>query len=454
MGVVYRGTDPRLGRPVAIKLIAAERADEPGMRERFEREARLMAAIDHPNVVPVYAAGEDGGCLYLVMRYIAGTDLAALLERKGRLQTARAVRITSDLAGALDAAHAAGLVHRDIKPANVLLAGERVYLTDFGLGRPIETAARLTDSNDWLGTVDFCSPEQLRCKQVDGRSDVYSLGCLLHAALTGTPPHHRETAAATMLAQLNDPPPLVSDSPGVPEALDPVLQRALAKRPEDRYETAGALARAAEAALADPAATPAPDTRPSRRRPPAPEATVASRTRLLPARLRTKLDLRVRSAERPASGGRRALLVPLALLVAVGAAVALLAGGGKTHRPAPLTGADIDRVVRTFALDYGRRDTSGLASLLAPGITRADTGSIERGRAAVVSEYRSELGDASVVGYRLSGVRLTPGWVGRASASYAVLRIARPTLTGQVTFGIERVGGRPRIALIAIQPSG
>jgi serine/threonine-protein kinase len=466
MGVVYRGTDVRLGRPVAIKLIAAERAGEPGMRERFEREARLMAAIDHPNVVPVYAAGEDDGCLYLVMRYVAGTDLGALLQREGRLDPARAVHITTELAAGLDAAHAAGLIHRDIKPANVLLAGDQVFLGDFGLGRAVETATRLTDSNDWLGTVDFCSPEQLRCERIDARSDVYSLGCLLHTALTGTPPLHRATAASTMLAQLNDAPPLASRTPGVPTGFDRVLARALAKRPEDRYATAGELARAASRAVAPSPpgpSRPGDDTAPSHRRREGapPEETMAARTRRLPLARRTKLDLRPRrpsSAERELElkpgASRRGLFASLALLAAVAAAVGVLAAGGRARPPGPLTRGEMTRVVQSFASAYGHRDTAAVASLLAAGVARADTGSIERGRSAVLSEYQAELADPSIVGYRLTGVTLTPGWTGRATARYAVLRIARPTLTGQVTFGIERIAGRPRIALIAIQPTG
>ncbi len=460
MGVVYRGTDLRLGRSVAIKLIAAERAGEPGMRERFEREARLMAAIDHPNVVPVYAAGEDDGCLYLVMRYVAGTDLGALLQRKGRLEPSRAVDIITELAAGLDAAHAAGLIHRDIKPANVLLAGDHVFLGDFGLGRAVETGTRLTDSNDWLGTVDFCSPEQLRCERVDARSDVYSLGCLLHTALTGTPPLHRTTVASTMLAQLNDAPPLASRTPGVPPGFDRVLARALAKRPEDRYATAGELARAASrAAASSPPEPPRPDddTAPSHRhRAGAPVSeTMAARTRRLPLARRTKLDLRPRRPDIAEPGpSRRGLMASIGLLVAVAAAVAVLATGGGASIPGPLTRVEMNRVVQSFARAYGHRDTAGLASLLAAGVTRADTGSIERGRAAVLSEYRAELADPSIVGYRLTGTTLTPGWTGRASAQYAVLRIARPTLTGQVTLAIERVAGRPRIVLIAIQPAG
>src|SRR3954469_3672286 len=229
MGEIYRATDLRLGRPVALKLIAGDGASDPELRERFEREARLTAAIDHPNVIPVYGAGEQDGHLYLVMRYVPGTDLHALLRRKGRLAPQDAARIVAQVADALDAAHAAGLVHRDVKPANVLIAGEHVYLSDFGITRTQDAETRITESGGWIGTVDFMAPEHLRGEPTDARADVYALGCVLHTALTGTPPFRRETVPATITAHLHDLPPRASDCPGVPDAIDTVLARALAK---------------------------------------------------------------------------------------------------------------------------------------------------------------------------------------------------------------------------------
>src|SRR5947208_4822661 len=194
MGVVYLATDRRLSRPVAIKLIADDRAEDVAFRERFEREAQLTASIDHPNVIPVYAAGEVDGQLYLATRYVDGTDLHALLRRDGPLPADQAADVVAQVAAALDAAHAAGLVHRDVKPANVLMSGRHVYLSDFGLTRLVESEAQLTDTDDRLGTPDFMSPEQLRGQRADARSDIYALGCLLYTALTGTPPFHRSTA--------------------------------------------------------------------------------------------------------------------------------------------------------------------------------------------------------------------------------------------------------------------
>ena len=248
MGIVYRGRDLQLDRPVAVKLIASEHSGDPGVRRRFEREARLMAAIDHPNVIPVYAAGEEDDHLYLVMRYVDGTDLRRLLAEHGPLDPVRAGQIVEQVARALDAAHERGLVHRDIKPANVLLSGDHAYLTDFGITRLIDERTRATDAGEVVGTVEFMSPEQVRGQETDARSDVYSLGCVLYACLTGASPFHRLTAAATMHGHLNEIAPPVSQAAGVPRRFDPVLSRALAKRPEDRYQSAGRLGKAALAA--------------------------------------------------------------------------------------------------------------------------------------------------------------------------------------------------------------
>src|ERR687884_997563 len=169
MGVVYRATQLGLGRPVALKLIAEERAADPAFRERFERESRLTAAIDHPNVIPVYAAGEEGGHLYLAMRYVGGTDLQGLLARERRLPAERVAAIAMQVGAALDAAHAVGLVHRDVKPANVLLSGEHAYPADFGLTRLVAGDTRLTTTGHWLGTADFMAPEQFGADPVDAR---------------------------------------------------------------------------------------------------------------------------------------------------------------------------------------------------------------------------------------------------------------------------------------------
>jgi serine/threonine-protein kinase len=455
MGVVYRGSDLRLGRPVAIKLISAERATDPVVRQRFEREARMMAALEHPNVLPIYAAGEENGSLFLVMRYVDGTDLAAVLRSDGRLEPVRAVRIVDQVARALDAAHETGLVHRDVKPANVLLEGEHVYLSDFGLGRAIEGATKLTDSSDWLGTVDFCSPEQLRGQPTDARSDIYALGCVLHTALTGVPPLHRETAEATMLAHLSDEPPPPSHS-GVSTGFDPVIRRALAKRPEERHAAAGELGRAARVAaggvrsartLPRVSETGTPPTGGERTIPDDDEPTA------------TVLDLRppplLRGAPRVPPRPRRAraagVTAVLVLLTAVAVAAALILTSGRSRPPGPLTSGEISRAVHAFATAYSNRDGRALTAMLAPEVVQAGTsGRIVRGREAVVAKYEAQFG--SISGYGIGDIRVQPGWAGRAVAHFTLLRGGQPAGSGIVTFGIERVNGRPEIGLIATRP--
>ncbi len=254
MGVVYRATDLTLDRTVALKLIDPEQTRDALFRERFQRECRLAAAIDHPHAVEIFHAGEEAGRLYVTMRYVEGTDLRALLAEQGRLAPARAVAIVAQVAQALDEAHRIGLVHRDVKPANILLArrrdSEQAYLTDFGLTKRRVDDAALTRTGFAIGTADYMSPEQARGAEVDGRSDVYSLGCVLFQALTGRVPYEADSDVEKMWAHVSTPPPaLLEVSPGLPAGLGGVLGRALAKEPDDRQQTAGALAREARAAL-------------------------------------------------------------------------------------------------------------------------------------------------------------------------------------------------------------
>ena len=186
MGVVYLAHDPSLERPVALKLIAPELVQNPEFRQRFLREPKLAASLDHPNVIPIYEAGEHDGQLYLAMRYVKGTDLRAALEREGKLTPERTIEVLAQVAGALDAAHERGLVHRDVKPGNVLLdEGGHPYLTDFGITKPAEGDAM--DTGEMVGTLDYLAPEQIRGEEVDGRTDCYALACVLYECLTGDP---------------------------------------------------------------------------------------------------------------------------------------------------------------------------------------------------------------------------------------------------------------------------
>ena len=255
MGVVYRALQLDLDRPVALKLIAPQLAEDPDFRERFVRESRAAASIDHPNVIPIYYTGaSDAGALYIAMRYVEGSDLRTLVRAEQRLDPARAAYIVSQVARALDAAHARGIVHRDVKPANVLLGpNDHAYLTDFGLTKRVTSHTGSTRDGGWVGTLGYVAPEQIRGDRLDARADVYALGCVLYHSLAGVPPYQRESDEATLWAHLNDDPPSVHDrAPNVPASFDAVLARAMAKDPDDRFPSAGDLGRAAMAAAGQP----------------------------------------------------------------------------------------------------------------------------------------------------------------------------------------------------------
>ncbi|RKQ90637.1 serine/threonine protein kinase [Solirubrobacter pauli] len=257
MGVVYRARDLRLKREVALKVIAPEQSAEPEFRTRFRRECEVAASLHHPNLIPVYTAGEEDGHLYVTMRYVDGVDLAHLIDRRGRLTPERAVAIIVQVARALDAAHAFGVVHRDVKPGNVLLDGDHALLTDFGLQRDLNATTRVTEPGTLIGSFDYTAPEQLEDGDVDARTDVYALGCVLYEALTGEVPFPRDSPAAKMYAHLGAPVPDL-DGP-----LAAVVRRALAKRPEQRFASTGALGAAALSALGGVPAVAAPAPRPA-----------------------------------------------------------------------------------------------------------------------------------------------------------------------------------------------
>ncbi len=246
MGIVYRAAQRRPERTVALKVIAPDLADDDQFRGRFERESNMAAQIEHPNVIPVYEVGEDAGLLYIVMRYVEGMDLAGLVRREGQLAPSRAARIVAQVGSALDAAHRRGLVHRDVKPGNVLIADpgadEHAYLTDFGLVKLINSdTSGMTATGAFVGTLDYLAPEQAE-GHADARSDIYALGGVLYNALTGSAPFPQSTPAAKLWAMMNAPPPTVAaTAPGVPGDFDRVVTRAMAKAPDERYQTAGEL---------------------------------------------------------------------------------------------------------------------------------------------------------------------------------------------------------------------
>jgi serine/threonine protein kinase len=251
MGVVYRAYDLRLKRVVALKLLAPELALDERFRARFTRESELAMSLEHPNVVPIYDAGDVDGRLYLAMRYVEESDLRALLRAEAPLDTIRALAIVRQVGSALDAAHARGLVHRDVKPSNVLLdRSDHAYLADLGLTRRLAENGATIGEERSLGTPAYLAPEQIESGSVDGRADIYSLGCLLYECLTGKPPFAGDSRLAVAWAHLEeDPPSAHAGNPDLPQAIDAVLAKALAKAPEDRYPSCETLVAEASDAL-------------------------------------------------------------------------------------------------------------------------------------------------------------------------------------------------------------
>jgi streptogramin lyase len=244
MGEVYLAEDLRLKRKVALKVLSARFAASASFRDRFLTESELAASIDHPNIVPIYEAGEADGSLFIAMRYVEGTDLRARL-RDGPVPVAEAIDLLSQVAGALDLAHVRGLVHRDVKPSNVLVAPgaghegvDHAYLADFGLTKRLSDAGSLAEDGQLMGTVDYVAPEQITGDTIDGRADVYSLGCLMFECLSGDPPFRRDSDIAVLFAHLEEPPPSLTERrPEFPNEIEPVIAKALAKEPDDRYQT-------------------------------------------------------------------------------------------------------------------------------------------------------------------------------------------------------------------------
>ena len=262
MSVVYEAENPRLGSAVALKVLAPELAADDVFRARFLKESRIAASLNHPNVIPVYDVGSSGALLYIAMRYVAGADLRGVLRERHRLSPAEALPVIGQAARALDAAHRHGLVHRDVKPGNFLIEHgtdddpDHVYLTDFGIAKHLTSRSGLTATGEFLGTIDYLAPEQIRGQHVDSRTDVYALGCVLYECLTGHVPFVKDVDAAVIWAHVEETPaPPSAVRPGLP-APDTVIARALAKQPGDRYQSCRELVSAARAALGNPSAQP------------------------------------------------------------------------------------------------------------------------------------------------------------------------------------------------------
>jgi serine/threonine protein kinase len=257
MSVVYRAEHLSLGRQVALKLLAPHLTEDASFRERFTRESRLAASLEHPNIIPIYEAGDENDVFFIAMRFVDGSDLKSILKRDGPLDLARAVSICTQIAAALNVAHSRDLVHRDIKPANILIASgmgpeesDHVYVSDFGVAKQTSDAAPLTRTGLFVGTADYAAPEQIEGKPLDGRADIYALGCVLYQTLTGEMPYDRDSEVAMMYAHLLEPPPVATEKrTDLPAAVDEIIAKAMAKAPEDRYASARDFAGAARALL-------------------------------------------------------------------------------------------------------------------------------------------------------------------------------------------------------------
>ena len=394
MGVVYRATQVRLDRVVALKVIAPELASDDGFRERFQREARLLASVDDPNVVPVYEADEAEGQLFLSMRWIDGGDLADEIARTGGLEPAQAQQLLAQVGSGLDAVHAHGLIHGDLKPANMLIehrssGSDRAFLSDFGAGRSLEATA----TGNWLGTVDYVAPEVIRGAPPDARSDRYGLACVLFEALTGSPPFHRDTAWATMWAHYTDPVPSACDRrPALPRAVDAVLARGLAKDPDDRYTSGERMLEAlGDALVAARGQATGPIDRPVA--PPAPAPGSAAREHApSPSPPRAGVAGRF-------PGGRRGVLALVGAVLAVcaiAAVVIIVASSGSSPRkvvppaaaPATITRTQLGAGSQPIRVVVGSDDTAYVLDQFGPYVDVVQTGG-EPNRIPLPSKPRS-----------------------------------------------------------------
>jgi serine/threonine protein kinase len=378
MGVVLLARDEALGRQVALKLLSPRFADDVQFRARFVRESRLAAAIDHPNIIPIFEAGEANGQLFIAMRYVAGTDLRELLLTDGALLPSRAIAIGEQVARALDAAHNAGVVHRDVKPGNVMIDAsegrEHCYLTDFGLTKNMSSSSGYTETGQFVGTLNYMAPEQIEGRKVDARADQYALACVLFECLAGVPPFRRDSDVAMMFAHLHEPPPSIcAMRHGLPSGVDAVLARALAKAPADRYASCCAMIGELRSALAGatmPAFSPSSNStgrrfsRPATVPPPPPVTPSNLPTRGRPDPYFAPVPPPVAPAPAPAtmtmgeaeqrSYLRAALILAVAIvLCAGGIAAALIAksGSGGTSQPSAAQMARRQLLNRTIRLN-------------------------------------------------------------------------------------------------------
>lgn len=384
MGLVYRARQHRPARLVAIKVISPDLVTDPAFRLRFEQEAAIAAQIEHQNVIPVYEVGDHDGLLYIAMRFIDGVDLGGVLAREGRLEPSYAARMIGQVADALDAAHARGLVHRDVKPGNVLVTpGNHAYLTDFGLTKLTTDVSGLTRSGAFVGTVDYIAPEQVRGHHVDARADVYALGCVAYQLLAGRVPFERDSQIAVIVAHVNDPPPRLT---GVAAPLADAVVRAMAKNPDERFLSAGDFGRAVSAgalgrrdpgagrSVATGAAAIAIGATTINQGGPAPTqpAGTTAATRERQAATPTQLTPGLANEDRGKNGrsARRGWIIAagvVILLAAVGAGMAAALGGGGAGGGNTSPAGQIGATVETYLTAVADGDGATACAQLTPG---------------------------------------------------------------------------------------
>ncbi len=390
MGVLYLGRHPRLPRTDVIKVLSPLLSNDQRFRERFLREVTRMSTLSHPHLMTIHDSGEAAdGTLYLVMPYVAGGDLRALLKQGGPLPPARAAKIVSQIAAALDAAHRVGVVHRDVKPENVLLASvepddsDHALLTDFGISREDMATNTLTATGELLLTPAYASPEQVLGQTVDARADQYALACILYELLTGEPPFRNDVQVVMLMAHVQEPIPKLAPRLGLPPAIDEVIARGMAKAPGDRFPSCRALAQAASAALgvsadvqrdsADiretrPAPPPSPPAQPPAAPMPPPGPPMSPGYQQAPGPAATP-HLPGGPAQQPKRGKRRLLIALLAVIVAAGAGIGIVLGTGSKSKGSPGTAPAPARAL-SRPCSTGCRRTSVAAAPTSPRRSR------------------------------------------------------------------------------------
>jgi serine/threonine-protein kinase len=459
MAVVFRALDERLQRQVALKILAPALAADEAFRHRFIRESRSAAAVDDPHIIPVFEAGDAHGVLFIAMRYVPGGDARTLVQKAGALSPARAAGIISAVASALDAAHAAGLVHRDVKPANMLVDArpgrpDHVYLSDFGLTKGAVSSTGLTGAGQFLGTLDYCAPEQIEGRPVDGRTDEYALACAAFELLSGAPPFARNEGMAVLYAQLSAPPPLLtSRRPGLPPAADAVLARAMAKAPGDRYASCREFADALRAAFglplydADPGASPAPD------HPPTevvslsgPETTDGARQgRPQPGHLP---GVSGGAATGPVGGSRRRRAGLVAL-----AGVAVLAVGGATAAVVLTRSSPGGGRPASLATTFSAPVASSRPAASRPASSSAGTPARGTGAPAVVPAIVRTLADPGTGTRHVNSVAFSPNGQRLATGDANGNAYLWATNTGQQASTLSGSGGA-KVFAVAFSPDG